>query len=133
VHLKAIRDREEERPEISAGEQLGIKKAMTLGETGKPEANTTSSDQSDNGHDSKPGSTSKPMSTKRANTIQESKGGKSLVECNTLHQVLAFIAEQSDAANFFRENDLSNKDLFEKLRQDRSMRDLHIAVHHFIS
>jgi len=47
--------------------------------------------------------------------------------------VLAFIAEQSDAANFFRENDLSNKELFEKLREDRAIRDLHIAVHHFIS
>ena len=47
--------------------------------------------------------------------------------------MLAFIAEQSDAANFFRENDLSNKELFEKLRQDRAIRDLHIAVHHFIS
>jgi len=68
VHLKAIRDREEERPEISAGEQLGFKKALTLGETGKPEANTTSSDQSDNGHDSRPGSATK-LGTKRANTV----------------------------------------------------------------
>lgn len=66
VHLKAIRDREEERPEISAGEQLGFKKALT--ETGKPEANTTSSDQSDNGHDSRPGSATK-LGTKRANTV----------------------------------------------------------------
>ena len=128
VHLKAVKDREEDRQEVSAGaEQLGVRKASTQ----VKEANTTASDQSDNGVDSRLDSAGKQL--KRANTVDNGKPTGRLQEQMSLVELLDFIEEAQDAVKYLIENEVSNKELYERFKHDAKLRDLHQTVHQFIS
>lgn len=117
VHLKAVKDREEDRQEVSAGaEQLGVRKASTQ----VKEANTTASDQSDN---SRPGSAGKQL--KRANTVDNGKATGRLLEQMSLVELLDFIEEAQDAVKYLIENEVSNKELYERFKHDAKLRELH--------
>ena len=73
--------------------------------------------------DSRPGSAGKQL--KRANTVDNGKPTGRLQEQMSLVELLDFIEEAQDAVKYLIENEVSNKELYERFKHDAKLRELH--------